>query len=148
MWEQKDTGSGIHGVNRTFTWSASGTAEDGTAFMLFLDTLNNKCDGDETTPCTRNRNCRGIGNGKCGHAGFRNWRMPNVKELQSIVDYGVFAPAIDATFPGETTAASYWSSTSDAFDPPFAWFVDFSSGLVGPDGKGVTLRVRAVRGGR
>ena len=64
-WEVKDTGTGIHGVNRTFTWSDSGTEPDGTAFTVFLDTLNNKCDQDEATSCTRNADCRDV-RGKCG----------------------------------------------------------------------------------
>ena len=130
IWEVKDGGSGIHGVNRTFTWSSSGSAADGTAFTVFLDTLNNKCDGDETTPCTRKGDCKGIGNGKCGYAGHRDWRMPNVKELQSIVDYSTFNPAIASSFSGLTAAGSYWSSTSYANFPSDAWLVFFGDGDV------------------
>jgi hypothetical protein len=100
----KDSGTGIHGVARTFSWSDSGTEPDGTAFTVFLDTLNNKCDQDETVSCTKNADCQGIGNGKCGYAGRRDWRIPNVKELQSIVDYGRFQPALDPIF-GLTRAA-------------------------------------------
>lgn len=71
IWEMKDGGSGIHSVNRTFTWSTSavcgvGIAPYGTAFTVFLDALNNKCEGDEMTPCSSNADCRHVGNGKCG----------------------------------------------------------------------------------
>lgn len=39
------------------------------------------------------------------------WRLPNVKELASIVDRGCALPALDhSTFPG-TASAPYWSST-------------------------------------
>lgn len=160
MWEVKDTGSGIHGVGLTFTWSSSGSAADGTAFTVFLDTLNNKCDGDETTACTSNADCAGIGNALCGHAGHRDWRMPNVKELQSIVDYGRRHPAIALSFPGSTAAGNYWSSTTFAGDSSGAWGVGFLNGGVGigdkfsSPGPGVlTPRpvnryMRAVRGGR
>src|SRR5712691_4505056 len=103
MWEKKDTAGGIHDVNNTYTWSSTGTAADGTAFTVFLATLNNKCDGNETTACTSNADCTGIGNGLCGHAGHRDWRMPNVKELQSIVDYSTLNPA--SSVPGSTAAA-------------------------------------------
>ena len=149
VWEVKDSGSRIHGVNRPFTWSSSGTAPDGTAFTVFLDTLNNKCDGDETTPCTRNSNCRHIGNGKCGYAGHRDWRMPNVKELQSIVDYGLFQPAIDPIFgptrPPDVPGPNYWSSTTFAQHQAFALFVNFDTGYVSSECKLYALLVRAVR---
>jgi len=142
MWEVKDTGSGIHGVGRAFTWNDS--------FTVFLDTLNNKCDGNEITPCTSNADCAGIGNGKCGHAGFRDWRIPHVKELQSLVDYGRFEPAIDPTFPGLTfgSPGTYWSSTEVAGRPSFAWGVTFDNGLVDLMGKDLGTVVRAVRGGQ
>ena len=148
IWEVKDTGSGIHSVNQFFTWSDSGTDADGTAFTVFLDTLNNKCDGDETTACTINADCKEIGNGKCGYAGHQDWRMPNVKELQSIVDYSkpFPGPAIASSFPGSTAADFYWSSTSSAANPFRAWFVTFGNGGVSAVEKVFALRVRAVRG--
>jgi len=104
-----------------------GFGPNGTAFTVFLDTLNNKCDGDESTLCIHNQDCRGIGHGKCGHAGFRHWRLPHIKELQSLVDFGVPepAPTVDATFPGATAGDFYWSSTPDAFREPHARIVDF-----------------------
>ena len=99
----------------------------------------------------------GVG-GKCGFAGKRDWRLPNIKELQSIVNYEVFAPAVSPAFnnncvnatvlTGSCTAASdYWSSTTGAFGSDFAWVVGFSFGNVDAGGKGFSRRVRAVRGG-
>jgi hypothetical protein len=114
----------------------------------FLDTLNNKC-ANETTPCTKNRDCQGIGNGKCGYAGHQDWRLPNVKELQSIVDYSVPlpGPTIASSFPGSTAAAVYWSSTPNVGNSSLAWDVDFFDGNVLLADKTNSLRVRAVRGG-
>jgi hypothetical protein len=147
MWEMKDTGNGIHGVNRTFTWSiGQEIAPHGTAFTVFLDTLNTRCDGDETRKiCTKNADCKGIGTGMCGYAGHRDWRMPNVKELQSIVDYGVFQPAIDPVF-GPTARNFYWSFTTFVNAPGEAAIVDFEeAGATVLLLKGNTLPVRAVR---
>jgi hypothetical protein len=159
MWEQKlpaddaactaasQADRSVHCVQNTYTWSSTGTAADGTAFTDFLARLNNRCANDETVDCTANgdADCTGVG-GTCGFAGYRDWGMPDVRKLQSIVDYGVFNPAIATTFPGAIAAASYWSSTSLALNPPFAWVVNFTTGSVGLADKDNSLRVRAVRG--
>jgi len=147
IWEVKDDNNGIHNVDNTYTWSSTGSAADGTLFTEFLDTLNNTCDGDEITFCTTDADCAGIGNGLCGHAGYRDWEIPHVKLLQSIVDYGEPEPAIDPTFPGPTAETGYWSFTSGAFFPSGAWDVDFGGGGVFLKSKGSVRRVRAVRGG-
>jgi hypothetical protein len=77
-------------------------------------------------------------------AGHDDWRLPNVRELQSIVDYGR-VPAIDPIFG--TFAPAYWSSTSHANVPAGAWLVDSGGGSVIYDGKGRNAYVRAVRSG-
>ena len=81
------------------------------------------------------------------YAGFDDWRLPNVRELQSIVDYGERAPAIDPTFPGETFKNAYWSATSDTVGTSDAWFVNFNSGIMFTFYKGAFAQVRAVRTG-
>ena len=134
-------------VNNFYTWTDTSTAPDGTLFTDFLAKLNNRCEKDETKSCTSKADCAPVG-GKCGFAGKRDWRIPNVKELQSIVDYGVFNPAIDATFPGETAAGDYWSSTTYAVGSSGAWSVFFADGFVDVVGKANPLPGRAVRGGR
>jgi hypothetical protein len=73
--------------------------------------------------------------------------MPNIKELQSIVDYGTFNPVISADFPGASAAASTWSSTTLVPFPADAWFIFFGDGLVFDARKVLPVRVRAVRGG-
>jgi hypothetical protein len=68
-------------------------------------------------------------------AGHGDWRLPNVLELLSIVDYGQFGGLM------------YWSSTSVADFPSDAWGVGFGGGSVGDSGssKGSRWSARAVR---
>jgi hypothetical protein len=92
-------------------------------------------------------------------AGYTDWRIPNVKELQSIVDYERSSPSVDPVFdtgctPGCTVttcsctwAGYYWSSTSYALNPVEAWIVNFSTGWNSVLDKDDNNLVRAVRGG-
>lgn len=65
------------------------------------------------------------------YLGYNDWRVPNVKELQSIVDYSGVYPAIDTSFFNITDIDSYfWTSTSAYFSPNnpayyYAWYVAF-----------------------
>jgi cysteine-rich repeat protein len=165
MWEKKDLSGGIHDKYNTYTWSTGPPWNpDGTAFTLFLDTLNNTCDGDESTACTTNATCTGIGNGLCGHAGYRDWRLPledgcndcytgypayscpcDPAELETILlrPYPC-GPCIDEIFG--PTGSVYWSSTTRDNTPSNAWYVHFQTGTVGyAASKDVEHHARAVR---
>lgn len=75
------------------------------------------------------------------------WRLPNQRELLSIVDYNYISPAINPIFLS-TRSGYYWSSTS--FQNPGlqeqAWFVDFYGSYTYYDVKTGEYFVRCVRG--
>ncbi len=78
--------------------------------------------------------------------GHLDWYLPNVKELRSIVDDRRVSPAIDTVFR-ETPADNFWSSSSYAAEPSYAWRVTFASGRMGSVGKGNGSNVRCARSG-
>jgi hypothetical protein len=75
------------------------------------------------------------------------WRLPNIKELFSIVNLSGSAPYIDqAAFPA-TVTGYYWSSTTYVPSTTSALYVPFGSGYVVNGGKTSPNYVRCVRAG-
>jgi hypothetical protein len=59
-----------------------------------------------------------------------NWRLPNVDELQTLVDYTTSSPSINsAAFPS-TPSNYFWTSTIYQPSPTNAWIIDFRNGVV------------------
>jgi hypothetical protein len=85
--------------------------------------------------------------------GFDDWRLPNIRELQTIVDYSTASPTIDTSvFPGTNygSGQQYWSSTTSAGSSSYALLVYFEYGTVVSVSKGTsaTKYTRCVRGGQ
>jgi hypothetical protein len=145
MWEKKSDDGSIHDKDTTYTWGqdTSPYSMNGTMVTTFLAALN-------------------TGSGFAGHT---DWRLPNRRELESIVNLENTSPAVSAAFNTNCGADSsgnagcmvtacsctvpdyYWSSSTDALSPQNAWIVYFGDGNIATPDKTHSYYVRAVRGG-
>ena len=139
IWENKTSDGFIHDGAKTFTWCDTDPATNGS---------------DQGTCGTGTGNAatdtaafiKALNDAKFG--GFSDWRMPNVKELQSIVDLSKYSPTINTTwFPG-TVSDYYWSPTTFLDSYSRAWCANFGDGGVLYTEKTFAWAVRAVRGGQ
>ncbi len=83
-----------------------------------------------------------------GYADYTDWRLPNIKELKSIVERQCYSPAINKTIFPSTASSYYWSSSPFADLSRNAWIVHFNYGGDGSYGRDNDGHVRLVRGGQ
>ncbi len=80
------------------------------------------------------------------HADMTDWRLPSLKEIQTVVETTANpAPLIDASLFEETPVDTYWTSTVSHLDAKNAAGLDFDTGAAKGPLKSATNRVRCVR---
>jgi len=120
------------------------------------DSVNSTCTGSATQYTWQNalKQAKTVNNGG-GFATYTNWRVPNKKELASIVEVKCFYPAINTTLFPTTSPLVYWSASpfsskiayySNRFGNT-SWAVNFNLGLSNIYNKSFLEQVRLVRGG-
>ena len=130
---------------KRFTDNNDGTVTDNkTGLMWVKDGTSAECNNGKTLKWQEAIDfCKGL-----DFAGHKDWRLPTIQELQSIVDYGAYNPAIDKEYFHNTQCNYYWSSTTYAYVTGYAWSVHFYYGNVNDGSKTYSNYVRPVRGGQ
>ncbi len=79
-----------------------------------------------------------------------DWRLPNVRELSSLIDFGNYSLALPTVHPFTNVQPSsyYWTSTTYAADTNRAWAIDFAFGKRTDLLKSNNQVVWCVRGGK
>lgn len=79
------------------------------------------------------------------------WRLPNVKELQTLVDRKLANPAIDSSVFPNVPSVFFWTSTPWVSNTSRVWLVHFRHGYVAQDYRNSNYyggAVRLVRAGQ
>ena len=126
-------------LSADFTRDANGIVTDNTTGLAWQD---NAIGSPATWQEAINR-CEALSLG-----GEDDWRLPNLNELNSLVDDTKYNPIIDDVFQDYTASNIYWSSTTPAVGHIYVWTVDLSSGNQNVNDKNLNCYVRCVRAGR
>jgi len=59
------------------------------------------------------------------------WRLPNIRELDRLVDLTRHSPAFSDLIPIQDAQAGFWSSTTSVFEPRYAWVLYALDGAIG-----------------
>ena len=125
IWEGKTADGGIRDSAHSYTYWGDGRSGDASAYVGQVNAA--------------------------ALCGYNDWRLPRVRELQAIVNYGVYpfslipTPTIDMAWFPNTQLGVYLSSSPYAGHAGDLWLVLFGTGQLERDGPGSSVHVRLVR---
>ena len=168
-------GKGVAWPDPRFTDNSNGTVTDNLTGLIWLENAQCSDEAGGVTPSSGKLDwadaltwCNAMKNGKCGltdSSVVGDWRLPNARELYSLIDLRYSNPAVSNRagdgkgnkdvadpdgdpFNNLKTDDYYWTSSTHALSTTFAWRVYLSSGRVRGGNKTSTFYVLSVRGGQ
>lgn len=120
----------VGSINNNGTFNVNGTPT--TSVIVVDETPTNEAAGASISIATVDdlvwdfvdqANANGLG-------GYTDWRLPNRRELESIVDLGHCNPCIDSAIFPSTQSSQHWTSSTNPCNNPYAFNVLFSYGNV------------------
>ncbi|MDO9514287.1 MAG: DUF1566 domain-containing protein [Elusimicrobiota bacterium] len=127
----------------SYTDNGDGTITDNRTGLMWLKDANNYNSGEMQTWEAALSGCEGF-----SYAGYSDWRLPNRRELFSIVKFEGALPFINATYFLNMQNNSYWTSTTCVLNTTNAFIVYFGGGhVIGSTKTSIFINVLPVRGG-
>ncbi len=145
-----DLEKGVTWPNPRFIDNGNGTVIDNLTGLIWLK--NASCFGTQVWADALT-SANTLNSGECGlsdGSAEGDWRLPNVREMQSLVDYRRVAPALPSAHPfTDVQSDYYWTSTTYVDGVTSAWYVRLDVGIVNSAAKSSgSYYVWPVRGGQ
>ena len=138
---------GVDWPTPRFTDNGDGTVSDNLTGLVWTEDA--RCFDGKYWDHALDR-CNNLESGGCGLSDgsiVGDWRLPNIRELLSLVDMGEYDPVLPKGHPFSNVFLHYyWASTTQM--PPLtgdSWCVDFSTGLVTHSNQSGNYSVWCVR---
>jgi hypothetical protein len=147
----KDDGNlkkGVTSPTPRFTDNGNGTVTDKLSGLIWMKNAN--AFGQRTwTQAMSDAN--GLKSGSADLADGSeagDWRLANLRELQSLADYSKVSPALPENHPFTGVMTTYyWTSTTYAYNTDGAWTIGYADGYASAYYKTDSYYVWCVRGG-
>ena len=138
-------------ANQTVDAKTNTVIDNGAALMWMRCPLgysleNNSCSNNAEMPSAFTWEQALAAADTASHAGFNDWRLPNRKELDTIVNRNCFEPANNELFFPATATQNFWTNSPYPFNSQSAWGIEFEFGSHKSLPKSGEYAARLVRG--
>ncbi len=121
--------AGVSWPDPRFIDNGDGTVKDSLTGLVWAQNAN--LPNGSMTWLSALQYVAGMNAGTNPNLGHTDWRLPNINELESLVDSGFYRPALPHNHPFTNVKSKlYWSSTTCDYYAEGAWFVNMYDGAV------------------